>query len=430
MNSIYPFLAAFLATLGMTFITFSLWLISKQRLYKRERTRHTVIPSNARNAVIPSNTMNILVLFLTAFLLSCSPESSQQTAKEIEPKQNMTLTLTKEQEANASVALDSVRTIMLHDPLRVHGMLHVPPQYQLSITAPYGGVVKNTNSLPGTSVRKGQVLATLEDPEFVTMQEEYLTVSARLVYAEQELKRQEDLARDNVNARRTLQEATANAEVLRVRKRALSEQLAMIGINAGGLTSDNLSRTVTMRAPFNGYVTQVYVNNGTALEPNGKILELVDPSHLHVELLVFERDAAMVHVDQPITIRLSGENAYRTGHVHLVGTEIGKDRTVYVHAHLNEADAGLRPGTTLTAIIETGGRSADAVPAAAVARHDGKSWIFTKEGDLTYTIHEVRVGREDLGMVEIKNASELRGKQIVSAGANHLIGVLSNSAAE
>jgi membrane fusion protein, heavy metal efflux system len=364
---------------------------------------------------------------LTAFLQSCSPESSQPPSKEIEPQQNMTITLTAAQEKNANIELDSVRSITLHEPLRVHGMLHVPPQYQLRITAPYGGVVKNTNILPGTNVRKGQVLTTLEDPEFVTMQEEYLTVSARLVYAEQELKRQEDLARDNVNARRTLQEATANAEVLRVRKRALSEQLAMIGINAGSLTSGTLSRTVTMRAPFNGYVTQVYVNNGAALEPNGKILELVDPSHLHVELLVFERDAAMVHVDQPITVRLSGESADRKGHVHLVGTEIGKDRTVYVHAHLNEADPGLRPGTTLTAIIETGGTNVEAVPVAAVAKHDGKSWVFTKNTNGTYTMHEVQVGREDLGMVEIKNGSELRGKQIVAAGANHLIGVLSNT---
>lgn len=366
-------------------------------------------------------------LFLTLFLQSCSPESSQPAAKEVEPQQHMTITLTAEQEKNANIQLDSVRSITLHDPLRVHGMLHVPPQYQLSVTAPFGGIVKNTSILPGTNVRKGQALTTLEDPEFVTMQEEYLTIKAKLVFAEQELKRQEELAKENVNARRSLQEATANAEVLRVRQRALAEQLAMIGITASNLTAANMTRTVTIRAPFNGYVTKVYVNNGSALQPNDKILELVDPTHLHVELLVFERDAQKVQIDQPITVRLSGEKADRKGHVHLVGTEIGEDRTVYVHAHLNDADPTLRPGTTLTAIIETGGTNVEAVPVAAVAKHDGKSWVFTKNADGTYTMYEVQVGREDLGMVEIKNASELRGKQIVAAGANHLIGVLSNT---
>ena len=185
-----------------------------------------------------------------------------------------------------------------------------------------------------------------------------------------------------------------------------------------------MSRTITIRAPFNGYVTQVYVNNGSALEPNGKILELVDPSHLHAELMVFERDAHSVKADQPIDVQISGEKSTRKGHVHLVGTEINDDRTVYVHAHLNEADLTLRPGTTLTAIIETGGTEVDAITSSAIVRHDGRSWIFTRESDTTFIMHEVKVGKQSDGMSAIESSSDLHNQQIVVNGANHLLGVL------
>jgi len=346
--------------------------------------------------------------------------TTQEETTPAEAQHDHATTLTTAQESSIGLETGTIEQRMMGASIRVNGMLDVPPQYLLSITAPFGGRVISTEILPGTHVRKGQKLIVLEDAEFISMQQDYLTVSAELTFAEQELKRQQDLATDNVNARRNLEQAQANATVLRVRKRALAEQLALIGIDASGLTAENLSRRITVTAPFDGYVTRVDVNTGSAVPPNGTLLELVDPTHLHVELAVFESDAARIKEGQEITVMISGEDAVREGHIHLVGTKIKDDRTVDVHAHLDKPDGRLLPGTTLMARIHIEDSLHYAVPSGAIVTADGGTWLFVKTGEHTYERVSAVVGEEEDQYSEILNGEAFVGKQIVIHGGHRI----------
>lgn len=358
----------------------------------------------------------LAALMLVLGAAACTSSNDQPAT---EPP-STAITLTADQETAIDLQVRPTTQLMLGASIRVNGILEVPPQYLMSITAPFGGRVVKTTILPGTQVRQGATLIVLEDAEFITMQQEYLTVSAELTYAEQELARQQDLATDNVNARRHLEKAESDARVMRVRKRALAEQLAMIGIDAAKLTAENLSRRITLTAPFNGYVTQVYVNTGSAVEPNGKLLELVDPTHLHVELAVFESDAARVREGQSMSVRISGENQPRDGHVHLVGTKIKSDRTVDVHGHLDVADPTLRPGTTVTASIHIEDSVRTAVASEAIVTADGATWVYVKTAPHTYERRRVTPGVEEDGYTEILNHADLQELPVVSKGAHRL----------
>lgn len=380
-----------------------------------------MISSNTRLLVSLVSLRSLVSLVPLVSLVLLGACTTQEETTPAEAEHHHVTTLTIAQESSIGLETGIIEQRMMGASIRVNGMLDVPPQYLLSITAPFGGRVISTEILPGTHVRKGQKLIVLEDAEFISMQQDYLTVSAELTFAEQELKRQQDLATDNVSARRNLEQAQANATVLRVRKRALAEQLALIGIDARTLTAENLSRRITVTAPFDGYVTRVDVNTGSAVAPNGTLLELVDPTHLHVELAVFESDAARLKAEQEITVMISGEDTTRSGHIHLVGTKIKSDRTVDVHAHLDTPDGHLLPGTTLMARIHIEDSLHYAVPTDAIVTADGGTWLFVKTGEHTYERVSAVVGEEEDQYSEILNGEAFVGKQIVISGGHRMI---------
>ena len=372
-----------------------------------------------------------IVAFL--FLVASSCSNDQPGTSEQDVSTNQQITLSSGQMTELGIELDRAHHRDLSNELRVHGILEVPPQYLLSVNAPLGGIVRKTEILPGEHVSKGDVLVQLEGLEFIKLQEEYLSVEAELVRATLELERQQDLAKDNINARRNLEQAVASERVLRIKRKALAEQLSLIGIDAGKLTDVNLSRIVSLRAPFNGYVTEVFVNTGSAVEPNGRLLEMVDPTHLHVELRVFERDARRIHAQQRLSILIAGEQEERPGHIHVVGTEISNDRSVLVHGHLDIEDHTLRPGTTLLARILTDQAQTLAVPSEAVVSMNGRPHVFvqsasTKDGIALRAV-EVATGATQDGFTGISAESLDTSATVVVKGAHRIRSIISNTEA-
>ncbi len=65
--------------------------------------------------------------------------------------------------------------------------------------------------------------------------------------------------------------------------------------------------------------------------------------------------------------------------VYLIGREIGADRTVRIHCHLDKEDRELLPGMYLTAFVETKNEHQPSLPESAVVNYEGKNYIFIKE---------------------------------------------------
>ncbi len=338
-----------------------------------------------------------------------------------------TVRLTDRQRSTARLAFDTAQRLTLTTGLRATGMVHVPPQYAHTITAPYGGIVRSVQVLPGSRVKAGQTIAMLEDPEFITLQQEYLGTVAMSEAAEAELTRQARLAQDSVNARKRLDAASAEARTLRVRKRALAEKLALIHIDASRLTEQTLSRSVRIPAPISGYVTTVNVNTGSYVAPNQPLMEIVDTDHMHIELTIFERDVQKLRVGQPVTVSLTdAPDRTREAHIHLIGKDVRADRTVVVHAHLNTADPSLLPGTTLTAVVAADPRQSWVVPESAVVTFDGRSYVFTGTPEALVR-RAVNVGITENGRTEL--LGELgwpAGTPVLVQGATAVLGVMTN----
>ena len=318
---------------------------------------------------------------LAGFLLSScgSKQEEKQTEgeaiEEEHKEEENVVEISEMQYKTVGVTLGSPQKKALSDVLKVSGFIDVPPQNLVSITTQMGGIVKSTPLQAGSSVKKGQVVAVLENQEYVQLQQDYLESRSQLELSEAEYQRQQTLAQQNVNSQKILQQARAQYQTALARESALEQRLRLININPRSLTASNIRSQISIYSPITGYATKVNVNTGRFVNPNDVMFEIVNSSNLHVELKVFERDAAKVKAGQRVRFSLANDSTERIAIVQLVGKEINPDKTVTVHC-IAKGSFGFIPGTYLTAFIETGSTQVLALPESAVADFEGKKYIF------------------------------------------------------
>ena len=185
--------------------------------------------------------INILLatLITSASFIACSDnkkketETTVETSAEIKKDSIITnrVTLTADQYRMAEIRLGNIESRPLSGVIKVNGLIDVAPQNAVSISAPLGGYVRSTGLLPGQAIRKGQVIAVIENSLFIDIQQEYLESKSRLVYLEQELKRQQELRREEINAGKTLQQVSSEYNMQQARIRGLAQNYLLWALN-------------------------------------------------------------------------------------------------------------------------------------------------------------------------------------------------------
>jgi cobalt-zinc-cadmium efflux system membrane fusion protein len=339
--------------------------------------------------------------------------------------------LSEEQFKTIGIQLGGIETRNLSGNIKAHGVLDVPPQNLVSISAPLGGFVKFTELLQGMRVKKGQVVVVLEHPDYIQLQQDYLDNKSQLEFLEQEYNRQLDLSKENVNALKSLQLAKSNYFGTKAKVEGLRAKLKLVNIDPAEIETGEIKNTISVVSPINGFVSQVNVNLGMHVNPTDIMFRIVDTEHVHAEAQVFEKDIPKLKIGQLARITLTNETKERLAKVYLIGKEITPERTIRVHCHLEGEDPNLIPNTYFSAVIETGSNSVFALPESAIVNFEGKHFVFV-EKDATkhaYELLEITTGASDNGFVEITmagNALENYKNKIVTKGAFELLNVLKN----
>ncbi|MDP3393341.1 efflux RND transporter periplasmic adaptor subunit [Sediminibacterium sp.] len=322
---------------------------------------------------------SLAILFLAAVLFSaCSSKENAAAAAPEEPKKEEAgmVDLSEDQFKTVNIQYGAVEEKNLSSVIRASGDIEAPPQQLITVSTPYGGIVKSIPLLEGKFVSQGQVVAVLENPEFIQLQQDYLDYKSQLGYLKEELERQQELAKENVNAKKTVQKASSEYNSMVARVQGLKSKLQLININPDKVGNGNLSSRSNIYAPAPGYVTKVKVNTGKYVNANEALVEIADTRELHVELNVFEKDVPKLKAGQKVRFVLNNETKERLAEISLIGREIGTDRTVRVHCRLLKEDRDLLPGLFLKAIVETGLATTTALPDKAIVQAAGKSYIF------------------------------------------------------
>lgn len=350
-------------------------------------------------------------------------ETAMQTANIVE--------LTAAQFQTAQIKTGAVEQKQLSTTIAASGMLDVPPQNLVSISVPMGGFLKSTDLLEGSKVRKGQVVAVIENMDYIQLQQDYVDYTGQLHFLEADYKRQQELAKDNVTALKSMQKAKADYESAKSKVSGLKAKLQLLHIDTDNVLAGNLSSTINIISPINGYVTQVHANIGSYVNPTDVMMKIVDTEHLHAELTVFEKDVPKLKIDQKVRFTLANESVERTATIHLIGREISSERTVRVHCHLDKEDTELLPGMYLKASIEVGANNTTALPNDAIVGYEGKSYIFVEKGQYRYEMVAVSTGAGEFGYTEVNLPPNFdTNSKVVVNGAYSLLSKMKNAAEE
>lgn len=383
----------------------------------------------------------LAVLFIS--MLSCG-ESSSEGKTEAKAEQHSEenenhIELTDEQLKNTNIEIGKAEMRSLGSEISVNGIIDVPPQGNISINIPYGGFLKYTEMLPGSRVKKGQLLAVIENPMFIDIQQDYLETLAKGEYLKTDFERQEILYKEEVSSAKVYQQAKSAYNTNRAQITAMEEKLRLIGINLNSLKSGKVSSAVNIYSPVTGQVREVFSNIGKYVGPEDIIMDVTDAKDLHVELTVYESDITKIQTGQKIRFSLANKpESWKEAEVFLIGSGVRDDRSITVHGHLLKEYEDLWPGMFVNARIETGTIDGYTLPEDAVVRFDAKNYIFISKGinkengveKHNFEMVEVKTGSSEAGMIQvslIENELDLKNASIVVKDANTLLATAKNS---
>ena len=350
-------------------------------------------------------------------------ETKPQTKAEATPT---IAALTAEQIKTVGITYGTVEMKELTATIKANGNLKVPNNNKGNATSLYGGVIKSINVQIGSSVRKGQVIATIANPQFIQLQEEYLTIASKITFAEQELTRQKELNEGNAGAKKNLQSADAELKTLRTRRASLQQQIQLMGINPNNVSNSNLQSALLVTSPISGTVSNVFAKIGSYVDVASPVAEIVDNGSLHLDLNVFEKDLPLLKVGQTIHFTLTNNptNEYDAV-VYSIGTAFENDsKTIPVHCNVKGNKTGLIDGMNITGIVSLNNVTTPAVPTDAIVEADGKYYIFIitdkepeehhEEGEEGHDHKEADKGKE----AEPKNTTNFEKLEVVKGVSN------------
>ncbi|WP_226389859.1 efflux RND transporter periplasmic adaptor subunit [Penaeicola halotolerans] len=323
----------------------------------------------------------ISLTFWLPLLVACqnNPETKEQ---EVFNSSN-NIILTADQIAAAQISWGALEKKHLTETFQCTGVVDVPPESTANITAPIGAFVKETHFYPGDYVKKGTKLATLQHPELIKMQQQFLELQSQHRFLDQEYERQKQLRSGDASSLKQFQEVENSWQITQASLASIKAQLELMGINTANISANKLISSLDILAPISGYITQNNLSIGKYMDPNQVMYQMIDKTHMHLELKVYEKDILKVKIGQKLdfTFPGSGDKSYQ-GEIVLIGQQVDPhERIILVHAH-PEADYDfLRPGVYINATVYSSEEQNWALPKSAIIQEGGATYGFIKTSE-------------------------------------------------
>ena len=374
--------------------------------------------------------MSKIQFYLGFVLLLAGCSSKKQVITESkDPVANDMVVMTDAQVRNAGIETGTATPQTINTTLKVNGMVDVPPQNIVSVSFPMGGYLRSTKLLPGMHVSRGEVIAVVEDQALIQLQQDYLVAVAKLGFLQQEFERQKLLNENKVNADKVYQQAQADFSSQKVMVKGYSEKLKLVGINPVKLSEDNVSKSVAVHSPINGFVSKVNVNIGKYVTGTDILFELINPDDMHAALTIYEKDITKVKIGQQVQVSFVDDpSSVYNCKIILVTKNVDESRSALVHCHFETQPKNLLPGMFLNATINISYANVLTLPEDAIVRFENKQYVYELTGKNEFRMTEVQTGVVENGRIEVSSAVDGFGsRNLVTKNAHAILSKMKNA---
>jgi len=274
----------------------------------------------------------------------------------------------------------------------------------VDITASVSQIIDSLGFDDGQQVEQGTVLALLrQDAEQASRRE----LRATLADAEREVRRMENLARQNQVAQNELDRARTLVAVTRHRIEEVESRIA--------------DRTIV--APFAGTLGLRLVSEGALVTAGQRLTTLDDLSRLRLDFTIPERSLGFLQVGQTVAARTPAFAGSHTGTVTALDSRVDPvSRSITARAELANPEQRLRPGMLMEVVISGPDRDALLVPEESLQSRSTQHFVWRLDADAGQAVRsEVSIGGRRPGWVEIVTGLE-EGDRVVRDGVGRLSG--------
>lgn len=292
----------------------------------------------------------IFIPFVILLVCSCSPDKKTPLPEEATQVATDTVAAT----TPATPVDANTGATSKANQVSLNGTIVLPPQSAATVALTMGGIIKNTTLLPGTFIKQGALLATLENPEFIGLQESYIDSHAQMEYLEAEYQRQKNLSAEQAASQKKFQQSKADYLSMQSRMEGAAMRLSLLGIEAENLLKSGIQPLLEVRAPISGYVTDVRMNIGKYINAGEPLCEIVDKSKTLLRLTAYEKDLEDIQPGATVQFRVNGlgTQTFRAT-VLSIGQKVDEvSRSLEVYAQVNDTNLLFRPGMYITARIK------------------------------------------------------------------------------
>jgi cobalt-zinc-cadmium efflux system membrane fusion protein len=342
-----------------------------------------------------SSKILLVPVLVFVLLTSCAKKEDGIEVSEA-PSESTEIQLTEDQFRTMKMEWGELHTGEFSEEIAVQGSVQIPVEGMLEITTYFGGYVQDLKLIEGEEVRKGQVLFTLENPEFLRLQQDYLETKSQLTYLKAEWERQKTLAQEQISAQKNFLKAEADYQAALAKTQSLKKQLALISIDGETLSPATMRSKISITSPITGFVKEVLAVPGQFLPAAAKALTLMSKEHIHVELVLFEKDANKVHIGQVVEFTSPDRpDEVLKAKIKVVGKSINAQRQINVHADLidEKEEAKLTPGMFLQARIQLDPKQSLAVPEESIIEVGEEHYILVQKSKSAgaFTLQKIKV---------------------------------------
>jgi cobalt-zinc-cadmium efflux system membrane fusion protein len=346
-----------------------------------------------------------------------------------EEHQEEGLHLSKAQAETIGLEFGSLSSIKVNDFVKATGSLGLPPNAYSSVSAKTNGIIRGTKKfVEGNYIKKGAVIAYLENADLIVKQQEYLEAKAQLHLKRLEVERQNTLVESNAGVTKNLQNAQAEVAVLEAKTQGLAKQLSFLGVSTSNLSPGTIKQQVAIVAPMSGYISKINFHNGMYAQSSIALMDIISSEHLHLELDVFEKDIVNIKKGQKIsyTVPALGQTIYY-GTVEVIGKEFNSNsKTIRIHGHLDRAIPTFLKDLFINAKIYLNDVESSALPENAIINDGGNSFIYVanekaNDDEIEFEKIAVITDATDNGFTAVKLIDTIpNGMQIVTKGAYYV----------
>jgi cobalt-zinc-cadmium efflux system membrane fusion protein len=391
---------------------------------------------------------------------SCKQSSKTETKEADKPREEHSeqIEVSEQQMKAVGIELGRIEMKNLSRVVKSSGQLEVPPQNKADVNSLVSGIIKKIMVLEGNYVRQGQTVAILENTDIVKLQQDYLTLKKEFVYTQQEYQRQKELSTESAGTGKVFQQAAAKYETDKARLSGMETQLQQLKISPVAVANGNFAKQISITSPISGVIGYIRIKTGSYIDMQTSLMEIVDNSQIHCDLQVYEKDLFKVKNGQKIEFILTNQNNKQiTGTIYGINQSFENvNKSVIVHAKINNAGSiKLLPGMYVSALINVGNQTVQAVPIDALVNAEGKTFIFIVSGEeekeeekdkkektekdtdakaekhIRFKKVEVTTGVTELGYTEITPLEEIpKNAKIVTKGAFYVLSKVAGSEEE